>query len=137
MSNNSIQPIDRNLSGTTIPGHSRSGSDGNEGVLCIPQRSSITGASPSDCFVSYRGHSLRRGSYPSAEMQLVYSTAPADWVIVIWVHILSTFISHCWRCGYDHTIDYKIFSMLNEYFKSEHSSPAFYVMFECIMLVLV
>ena len=25
------------------------------------------------------GHSLGKGSYLSAEMQLVYSTAPADW----------------------------------------------------------
>ena len=33
-------------------------SDGNEGVLCIPQSSSITGTSQSDCWVSYSGHSL-------------------------------------------------------------------------------
>ena len=32
--------------------------DGNEGVLCLPQSSSITGTSPSDCLVSYPGHSL-------------------------------------------------------------------------------
>ena len=47
---------------------------GNEGALCIPQSSSITGTSPSDCLVSYPGHSLGE-SYPSAEVQLVYSTA--------------------------------------------------------------
>ena len=35
--------------------------DGNEGVLCIPQSSSITGTSPSDCLVSYAGHSLGVG----------------------------------------------------------------------------
>ena len=34
------------------------GSDGNEGVLGIPQSSSIAGTSPSDCLVSYAGHSL-------------------------------------------------------------------------------
>ena len=51
--------------------------DGNEGILGIPQSSSITGASPSDRFVSYPGHSLGE-SYPSAEMQSVYSTAPVD-----------------------------------------------------------
>ena len=39
------------------------------------------GDSPSDRLVSYPGHSLRVGSYPSAEVQLVYSTAPADWAI--------------------------------------------------------
>ena len=27
------------------------------------------------------------GVYPSAEMQLVYSTAPADWVIFFFSHI--------------------------------------------------
>ena len=47
------------------------GSDGNEGVLCIPQSSSIIGTSPSDCLVGE--------SYLFAERQSVYSTAPADW----------------------------------------------------------
>ena len=46
---------------------SGTGSDGNKEVLCIPQSSSITGTSPSDCLVSY------------AEVQSVYSTAPDDW----------------------------------------------------------
>ena len=54
-----------------------------KGVLHIPQSSSITGASPSDCLVSYPGYLLRE-SYPSAEMQSVYSTVPADWVIRFW-----------------------------------------------------
>ena len=66
------------LSGATIPGQSGPGSNGNEGVLRIPQSPSITGTSPSDCLVSYLGHSLG-GSYPSAELQSVYSTAPANW----------------------------------------------------------
>ena len=58
-------------------GESGPGSEGNEGVLRIPQSSSITGSSPSDCLVSYPGHSLGE-SYPSAEKQSVYSTAPTD-----------------------------------------------------------
>ena len=37
----SIQPIDRILSGATNPGQSGPGSDGNEGVLCIPRSSNI------------------------------------------------------------------------------------------------
>ena len=73
----SIQPIDRALSGVTTPGQSGPGSNGNEGVLRIPQSSSITGTPPSDCLVSYIGHSLV-GVLPSAELQSVYSTAPAD-----------------------------------------------------------
>ena len=52
----SIRPIDRNLYGASIPGPSWSGSYGNEGVLHIPQSSSTTGASPSDCLMSYLGH---------------------------------------------------------------------------------
>ena len=40
------------------PGLSEPGSNGNEGVLRIPQNSSITEASPSDCLVSYLGHLL-------------------------------------------------------------------------------
>ena len=47
----SIWPIDRTLSGATTPGQSGPGSDGNEGLLHIPQSSSITGTSPSDCLV--------------------------------------------------------------------------------------
>ena len=64
----SMWPIDRTLSDTTNQDKSEPGSDGNEGVLHIFQSSSITGTLPSDCFVSY----------PSAEIQSVYSTAPAD-----------------------------------------------------------
>ena len=75
------------LSGATILGQSGPGSDGNEGVLRIPLSSSITGTSPSDCLVSYPGHSLGGGSYPSAEKQSVYSIALADWAIIIQIKI--------------------------------------------------
>ena len=47
--------------------------NGNEGALCILQ-SFKTGASPSDCFVSYPDHSLWE-SYSSVELQSAYSTA--------------------------------------------------------------
>ena len=40
--------------------------------------SPITGASPSDFLVFYPGHSLKE-SYPSEEMQSVYSAVPANW----------------------------------------------------------
>ena len=77
MSNSPIWPVDRNLSGATSMSQSRPRSDGREREHSIPQSSDITGASPSDCVVSYPGHSLEK-SYSSAEMQLVYSTTPAD-----------------------------------------------------------
>ena len=64
---------------STYQGHSGPGSNGNEGVLCIPQSSSITKASLSDCLVLYPGHTFEVGySYASAEMQSVYSAVPAD-----------------------------------------------------------
>ena len=45
----------------------------------MPQSFSITGVSPSNGLMSYPGHSLMGGgSYPSVEMQSVYSTAPDD-----------------------------------------------------------
>ena len=75
-----IQPIDRTLSGATTLGQSGPGSNGSEEMLRIPQSPSITRTSPSDCLVSYLGHSLGR-SYSSAEVQSVYSTAPADWAL--------------------------------------------------------
>ena len=56
-----IWPIDRTLSGATIPDLNETGSNGNEWVFYIPQSSSITGTSPSDCLVSYLGHSLGGG----------------------------------------------------------------------------
>ena len=74
----SVWPMDRTLSCTTTTGQSAPGIDGNKGVLRIPQSSSITGASASDCLVSYPGYSLEK-FYPSAEKQSVYSAAPADW----------------------------------------------------------
>ena len=47
--------MDMALSSATTSGQSESG---NVGVLHIPQNPSITETSPSDCLVSYLGHSL-------------------------------------------------------------------------------
>ena len=47
-----------------LRGQSGPGSNGNEGVLRIPQSSSTAGTSPSDCLVSYPGHSLGGGVTP-------------------------------------------------------------------------
>ena len=76
MLSTSVWPIDRTLSGATTLGQSGPGSDGNEEVLCFPQSSGLTLALPSDCLMLYPGHLLEGGSYPSAEMESVYSTAP-------------------------------------------------------------
>ena len=77
MSNSSSWPIDRTLSGATTPGQSGPRSNGNEGVLHIPQSFSITGASPLDCLMSYI-QDTREGSYHYTELQLVYSITPAN-----------------------------------------------------------
>ena len=79
----SIRPIDKTLSVAPPPGQSGPRSDGNERVLHITKISRISETSPSECSVSYAGHSLGWGSYPSAEMQSVYSTASADWATAI------------------------------------------------------
>ena len=49
-----------------------------KGCSTFPKSSSITGNSPSDCLVSYLGHSFG-GGYISAEVQSLYSIAPGDW----------------------------------------------------------
>ena len=76
MSNSSIWPIDRTLSGATTPGQIGAGINGNEGILRIPW-STKTGASPSDCLMSLPGHSLGE-SYSSAEnaVGVFYSPQP-------------------------------------------------------------
>ena len=66
-----FDPLTGPLSGVTTKDHRGSGSDGIEGLLCIPQISS------SDCFESYQD--TRWGVLPSIEVQSVYSTVPADW----------------------------------------------------------
>ena len=98
ISNSSIWSINRTLSGATTPGQSGRGSDDSKGVLYNSQISR-TGVSQSDCFVSYSGHLLEGGSYPSAKMQSVYSTAPptgqensVGWLVGFYG--ISTFVGH-------------------------------------------
>ena len=59
----SIWPINETISGGTTPGQHGHGSNGNEGVLFIPQISKA-GASWLDSLMLYPGHSLG-GAYPS------------------------------------------------------------------------
>ena len=48
----------------------------------------MTGASLSDCSMSYTGHSLGGESYPSEEIQPMYSTATAEILVVVVMIIL-------------------------------------------------
>ena len=59
------------LSCYTTLSQSGLGSNGNNGVLHIPQSSRITGTSPSDCLVSYPRHSLWKGGIISLCKDLV------------------------------------------------------------------
>ena len=70
----SIKPIDN--PGATTSGQSKTGSDSNEGVLCIPQRYCITGTSPSDFFVSYLRHSLEVLPLCRGAISVFYSPQP-------------------------------------------------------------
>ena len=68
----SIWPIDRTLSAATSPGQSGPGNDDNNGVLRIPQSSSITRTSPLFRVIS---RTLFVGEVVSAEVQSVYFIA--------------------------------------------------------------
>ena len=98
------------LLGATTPGQSKPGSNGNEGVLRIPQSSSIIGSLPSDCLVSYTEHSLGGRFYPSAEVQSVYSTVPAEWaswlVIFSYNYLVKNIISYTKPYNYEQINDY-------------------------------
>ena len=49
-----------------------------KGYYAFPKATALLKPQPSNCLVSYPGHLLGE-SYPSAEMQSVYSAVPADW----------------------------------------------------------
>ena len=74
------------LSGLTTPGQSGPRSDGNEEVLRIPQRSSITGSTPSDCLVLNPGHSLG-GDLPLGRDAIGVSSHPSQLGKIIGGHI--------------------------------------------------
>ena len=78
----SIWLTDRILSGATTLTQSGPGSESNESLFRIPQSSSIIENLLSDCWVSYQETSWWEVSYPSAEMQSIYSSAPADWAAI-------------------------------------------------------
>ena len=69
------------LSGATTLCQRGPGIDGNDGVLCISQSSSIRGAPLTDCLMSYPGYSLQE-SYLCARIQSVYSAPPAECAII-------------------------------------------------------
>ena len=48
-----------------------------------------------DYLVSYLGHSLVGGLYPSAKVQSVYSTTQADWAIFCRIRIIFLWIGGC------------------------------------------
>ena len=73
------------LSDVTTPGQIGPWSDSNEGVLRIPQSSSITGVSPSDCFLSYQGDSLGGGLTPLQRGSQYTLCASADWAMCFYV----------------------------------------------------
>ena len=93
MSNSSIRPIRRTISGATTSGLSELESNSNEGVLRIPPSFSITGILPSECLVPYPGHSLgwggglpplQRCSQCILQPQLIY--------IYIYITVRSSFV---------------------------------------------
>ena len=86
MSNSSIWPLNRTLSSSTTPDLSEPRIHGNVGVFPIPQSSSITGASLSDCLTLYVriivGGVLPLGKEAVNEF---YNPSQLDWLIVWFV----------------------------------------------------
>ena len=78
MSNSSILPIDRTISGATTPGQSGPESDGIIRDTRIPQSSSITGASPSNCLY-YLGHSLEGFTPLKRFNRYILQSQPTGW----------------------------------------------------------
>ena len=88
----SFWPIDRALSGAITPGQSGPGSNGNEGVLCIP-RIFKAGASPSDGLMSYSWHSLVGVLlFCSDAVDIFYSPSQMDWTDLKWNHFKPKFM---------------------------------------------
>ena len=65
--------MESNLSDAITSSQSGPESIGNEEGTPHSPNSGITRLSPLDCLVSYHEHSLMGESYPSAEMQSLYS----------------------------------------------------------------
>ena len=72
------------LSGATTPGQSRPGSYGNEVVFNITQSSSITRTSPSDCLVSYAGHSLGGLTPLQRSNRCILQSQPTGLSLLVW-----------------------------------------------------
>ena len=71
------------LSGATSPGQNEPGRYGYKTVLRIPDISSITEATPSDCSVTYPGHSLGE-SYLSAGISVGVFYIPKEIRVYWW-----------------------------------------------------
>ena len=98
------------------------------GVFNRPKRLNWVG------FVSYLGPSLG-GSYPPEEMQLVYTTAPTDWIVMVWYtgQSLAVLPAPTWRdavgvfysssqMGCDGLVSYPGYSLVGSYPSAEMQS---------------
>ena len=92
----SIWPINRTLSGATIPDQNIPGSDGNKGVLRIPLNSNITWISLSDCLVLYPGTPCESGVLPLCRDAVGVFYSPnwignpkeESWLYDYWLHLM-------------------------------------------------
>ena len=75
----SIWHVDRSLSEATTLGQSGLGSDGNDGVHCIPQSSRITGTLTSDCLMSYSEYSCGGGVLHLRRNAVCVFYSPGHW----------------------------------------------------------
>ena len=94
-----IWPLDRTLSGTIIPGQNGHGSDGNKRVLHIPHCSSISGASPSDCLVSYLGLLLGESYLFAIASRSTQAWSGSIWKSPIYGWLIVWVLWHINLCG--------------------------------------
>ena len=94
-----IWHIDRTLSHVTTLGQSGHGSNGNEGVLHIPQIFKI-GALPSDGLISYIQETRWRGVLPLGKDEVGVIYSPLRWLgffwCWLWKNIITTDVQMCW-----------------------------------------
>ena len=92
------------------------------GAMGIPHGSSITGTLPSDCLVSYQDTHWGVGSYPSAEVQSVYSKAPANWATFLEFKVAKLIVQFFYKLKKGNYIVYIMSSItkLNQFLEQTH-----------------
>ena len=109
-----------------LPAKSVPGSDGIEGVLHIPQISSIIGASPWDCSMSYRGHSLRGGvgglTPPQRCSRCILQLQPTEPASILRQFLMILAPNKSWRKMFFPLLSEALWSRINSWYSISFSN---------------